>query len=160
MLLLLLTCVTAESLIHISTISDTSTRVMWGHSVSVEVVHPGVALGTGLLTGGKLSLVAFVAEVTPAFLLSTPAWSVGEVAVEDRGGMDLGKGLRVSGPGYKLLGCYKIHIRESKDGIDELEETVFTMRSVEKPCSMEEKREGSFALCIVLQEVLCENLLD
>ena len=34
------------------------------------------------------------------------------------------------------------------------------MGPVEKPGSVEEQGEGSFALCVVLKEVLGENLLD
>ena len=60
-----------------------------GQSVSVEVVYPGVSLGARLLARGELSLITLVAQITSAFLFSTPAGSVGEVAVEDGGGMYL-----------------------------------------------------------------------
>jgi len=129
-------------------------------SVSVEVVDPWVFIWARLLTRGELPLVPLVANATPVLLLSTPAWSVGEVAVEDWGRMHLWEGFWVSSPGYQLLGGDEVHIRESKDRINKFEESIFTMRPVEKPGSMEKEGEGSFTLCVVLKEILCENLLN
>lgn len=60
-----------------------------GRSVSIEVVNPWVFVGALLLAGCELPLVALVAQVTPALLLSAPSGSVGEVAVEDGGRVHL-----------------------------------------------------------------------
>jgi len=129
-------------------------------SVSVEVVDPGVSLGALLLAGGELPGVPLVAQVTPALLLATPAGPVGEVAVEDGGGVDLWEGFWVPSPGYQLLGGNKVNIGKSEDGVDKLEEPILTVLPVEEPGGVEEQGEGSLALCVVLQEVLGENLLD
>ena len=66
----------------------------------------------------------------------------------------------VSCPGNQLLGGHEVNIWESKDGVNELEEAVLAVLPVEEPGSVEEEGEGGFALCVVLQEVLGEDLLD
>ena len=68
--------------------------------------------------------------------------------------------LWVSCPCNQLLRCDEVDIGESQDGVNELEETILAVRSVEEPGGVEEEREGSLALGVVLQEVLREDLLD
>ena len=68
--------------------------------------------------------------------------------------------LWISGPGNQFLRGDEIHIRKSKDGVDELEEAFLAVGSVEEPGGVEEEGEGGLALGVVLQEVLGEDLLD
>ena len=68
--------------------------------------------------------------------------------------------LWISGPGNQFLRGDEIHIRKSKDGVDELEEAFLAMGSVEEPGGVEEEGKGGLALGVVLQEVLGEDLLD
>ena len=58
-------------------------------SVPVEVADPGVPLGTLLLAGGELSHVSLVLQLALVLLPPTPTRSVGEVTVEDGGGVNL-----------------------------------------------------------------------
>ena len=59
------------------------------HSITVQVVDPGIPLGALLLARGELPGVSFVTQIASAFLFAAPTGSVGEVAVEDGGGMNL-----------------------------------------------------------------------
>ena len=70
------------------------------------------------------------------------------------------QGLRVASPGNQLLGCDKVDVRQSKDRVNKLEESLFAVSSVEEPGRVEEERERRLALGVVLQEVLGEDLLD
>ena len=113
----------------------------------------------------ELALFGFSAAATRA---------VGEVAVEDGGGVDLGgeqgwqllgrlylgQRLGVPSPRYQLLGGHKVDVRQGQDRVNELQEALLAVSTVEEPGSVEEEREGSFALGVVFQEVLSENLLD
>jgi len=130
------------------------------HSITVQVVDPGIPLRALLLARGELPGVSFVTQIASALLFAAPTGSVGEVAVEDGGGMDLRQWLRVSGPGYQFLRCHKINIGKSEDGVDKLEEALLTMGPVEEPSGVEEQGERGFALGVVLQEVLGEDFLD
>ena len=66
----------------------------------------------------------------------------------------------MSDPIDQFLTSHKVDIGQSQDGVNELQEAVLTVGSVEEPGSVEEEREGRLALGVVLQEVLGENLLD
>jgi len=127
---------------------------------SVEVIDPGVLSRALLGAGGELPLVGLEGETALVLLAATPVGAVGEVAVEDGGRVNIGERLGVSGPGNEFLGGDEVDIRESQDGVDELEETVLTVITVEEPSSVEEEREGCLALGVVLKEILCEDFLD
>ena len=71
-----------------------------------------------------------------------------------------GQGLGVASPGDELLGGDEVHVGKREDGVDELEEALLAVGTVEEPGSVEEEREGGLALGVVLQEVLGEDLLD
>ena len=68
--------------------------------------------------------------------------------------------LGVASPGDQLLGGDEVDVGQRQDRVDELEEAVLAVRPVEEPGRVEEEREGSLALGVVLQEVLGEDLLD
>ena len=68
--------------------------------------------------------------------------------------------LGVSGPGNEFLRGDEVDIRKGQDGVDELEEAILAVGSVEEPGGVEEEGEGGLALGVVFQEVLSEDLLD
>jgi len=126
---------------------------------SVEVIDPGVLSRALLGAGGELPLVGLEGETALVLLAATPVGAVGEVAVEDGGRVNIRERLGVSGPGNEFLGGDEVDIRESQDGVDELEETILTVITVEEPSSVEEEREGCLALGVVLEEILGEDFL-
>jgi len=74
--------------------------------------------------------------------------------------VNLRERFRVASPCDELLGRDKVDVRESKYRVQELEESLLAVGAVKEPSSVEEKREGSLRLGVVLKEVLGENLLD
>jgi len=99
-------------------------------------------------------------ELASLFLTAAPPGSVGEVTVENWRRVNLRERFRVASPCDELLGRDKVDVRESKYRVQELQESFLAMGAVKEPSSVEEKREGSLRLGVVLKEVLGENLLD
>ncbi len=68
--------------------------------------------------------------------------------------------LRVSRPVDELLAGDEVDVWESQDGVKEVEESLAPVGAVEEPGGVEEEWEGSLGLCVVLEEVLREDLLN
>ena len=92
--------------------------------VSVEVVDPGVPVGALSLTAAPLPLVSLVLELTLVLLPAAPGGPVAEVASNNGAVVDGVEGLGVTHPVDELLTCDKVNIRESKDAVNELEESI------------------------------------
>ena len=99
-------------------------------------------------------------KLAGVFLLATSGWPVTEVAAKDGRVINGGQRLRVLGPVDQLLAGDKVHVRQGKDGVQKLEESFLSVWPAEEPGRMEEKREGSLGLGVVIKEVLGEDLLD
>jgi len=74
--------------------------------------------------------------------------------------VNIRKWLREPCPGDQLLRGHEVDIGQLEDGVDEPQESLLPVGSVEEPSSVEEEGEGGLRLGVVLQEVLCEDLLD
>jgi hypothetical protein len=72
-------------------------------SVSVEVVDPGIPVGTGLLAGRELPLVALVLQPAPILLFAASRGAVGEVAAEHVRVVERVERYRVADPVDQLL---------------------------------------------------------
>jgi len=99
-------------------------------------------------------------ELTGVLLFATSGWPVTEIAAEDGRVFKGGQWLRVFGPVDQLLAGDEVHVGQGKDGVQKLEESFLPVRPVEEPSRVEEEWEGGLCLCVVLKEVLGEDLLD
>jgi len=68
--------------------------------------------------------------------------------------VNIRKWLREPCPGDQLLRGHEVDIGQLEDGVDEPQESLLPVGSVEEPSSVEEEGEGGLRLGVVLQEVL------
>lgn len=128
--------------------------------IAVQVLNPRVTIGTSPLARSPLPLLSAMLELTGVLLLATSSWPVTEVAPQDGGVLNCGQWLWVLGPVDQLLAGDKVHVGQGKDRVQKLEESFLPVWPAEKPGRVEEEREGSLSLGVVIKEVLGEDLLD
>lgn len=133
-----------------------------GCLIAWEVIDPWITGRTSVqLARSPLSFVS--SECQAAFFgrsSVTSLRSVSKVTTENRAGGQSIERLRIAHPVDELLAGNKVNVRQSQDGINELEEAFLTMGTVEEPGWMEKEGEWCLVFGVTVQKVLSENLLD